>query len=342
MNKVEQLLEHAQNQEAQKFKDAFNSMRNSLNVWDDKGGSHSEAMAFICGNLIDDYTNLLTVIGYYWKTHLTEDTLKLHSSNDYLNGILRTFPVVVGSVQQRYGWNQVLEVSQMLLDTPDKQWNSSLPQNIVTKVLIKALGKTHTNWMEDSEILEKILKLGEIQTEGLIVMAVRHGNDQLLSYVAQTKSLKRNEAVYVIAEWSEKLAELMPVINADPSPSRRQNAMRVFPIAAPFVTVDQIIQYTRSNDPTVNLGNLREFVQLLDQWDGTTHFSPSEKWLQQMDLILENCETSPTTPNEEFVDKLVKVSGSKYPQAQHWRNTINHHKILQEVGSSSQTSIRKM
>lgn len=341
MKKIEQLLEHAQNDEAQKFKDVFNSLRNVLNVWEEKSGTHSEAMAFICGNLINQYTDLLTVVGYYWKTHLTEDTLKLHSSNDHLNGVLKTFPVVVGSVQQQYGWEQVAEVSQLLIDIPNKDC-SLLPQSIVTKVLIKALGKIQNDWVENAQTFEKILKLGEIEKEALVVMAVRHGNDRLLSYVAQTQHLDLKEAVFVIAEWSEKLAELMPVINADPTPSRRQNAMRMFPIAAPFATVDQIIQYTRSGDPQVNLGYLRQFVQQLDKWDGTEAFLPSDRWLQQMDLILENCETSPATSNEDFVNKLVQVSGNKYPQAQHWRNTINRHKMLQEVGQTSQTSPRKM
>lgn len=344
MKKIEQLLEHAHNNESQKFKDVFNSLRNSLNVWEDEGGTHAEAIAFIGGNLIEQYTDLLTVVGYYWKTHLTEDTLKSHSSSKHLNNVLRTFPIVLGSVQQHYGWEQVVEVSQLWMDAADPASESALPQSIVTKVFVKALGKMRTNWSENPETFKKMVDLGGVGKEGLVVMAVRHGNDQLLSYIAQTQSLEHKEAVFVIAEWSEKLAELMPVINADPTVSRRENAMRMFPIAAPFATVDQIIQFARrgDSDKEANLGHLREFIQQLDKWDGQTPFSPSDRWVQQIDLILENCETSPTTPNEDLVDKLVKVSGDKYPNAQHWRNTINRHKMLQEVGHGSQISTRKM
>lgn len=348
MKKIEQLLEHAHNNEEQKFKDTFNALRNSLNVWETNGGSPSEAIMLICGNLMDRYDDLLKVVGYYWKTALTADVLK-SPSNESSKGVLKTLPNVIGCVQQNYGWEQVVEVAHVFLNSPDPSIpaeTAETAQTAVKNILLHALGKLrNTNWSTPDpkidETIEKIIQVGKFTTEGLVVMAVRHGNDELLSYIAQTKSLTQKEAAFVVIEWSEKLSELMTVIDSYPKPSTRKNAMRMFPIAAPFATVDQILNIARLDDGTINLGPLGECVKKVDAWDRTTQLPISDRWLQQMDLILENCETSATTPNEDFVDKLVVLSADKYPQAQHWRNRINRHKMLQEVGGG-QLSNRKM
>lgn len=345
MKKIEQLLEHAHNNEEQKFKDTFNTLRNSLNVWETNGGSPSDAVMLICGQLIDRYNDLQTVIGYYWKTSLTAAALK-SPSGDYLNSVLKTLPNVIGCVQQHYGWEQVIEVAHVFLNSPDPAIASPIPQNVLTKVLIQALGKLrNTEWLEREDILQEIITIGKIKSEALVVTAVKHGNDELLLAVAETKGIPTLEAIFVACEWSEKLAEVMPVINSE-DPSRisisRKNALRMFPIVSPFVGVEQILDCACVENPNINTGELGIFIKQVQKWDGQKSLVPSTRSLQQIDLILENFELPNATKHEDLLNKIIILCADKYPHAQHWRNRINRHKMLQEVGGGGQISNRKI
>lgn len=343
MNKIEQLLAHARADEAQKFKDVFNSLRNSLNVWDEKGGTHSEAMAFISGNLIERYTDLLTVVDCYWKTHLTEDTLKSPSS-DYLNTILKTLPPVIGSVAQNYGWDEVLEVCAVFLNAPATE--SPIPQKVVTKLLIEALGKLRTTpWLDDLETLKKVVEVGKISEEAIVVTSVKNGNDQLLLAHVKLNSIQPLEAIYVASMWSEKLAEIMPVVNSgdtDKFVGGKKNLLRMFPIVYPFVNVEQILDCAREDNKKINLGPLKNFIVNLEKWNGVDKFSASRQDLQQIDLILENFELPMVTKHEDLLNKLVLVCADKYPQAQNWRNLLDRQKLMSEIDQTHATAVRKM
>lgn len=344
MKKIERLLEHAKNDETQKFKDAFNALRNSLNVWENNGGTPSEAVALICGNLIDRYDDLLTVVGYYWKISLPSDALK-SSTSDYLNNILKTFPTVVGVVQQNYSWEQVLDFCSVFLTTADAS-ESPVPQRVITKALGEALGKFRgTQWVDNLETLKKVVEMGKINAEHLVVTSVKSGNDPLLSAAIQLNGIKPLESIYVVSEWSEKLAELMPVINSE-DPSKfaggKKNAFRMFPIVSPFIDVEQILDCAREDNKNINLGNLGEFVKKVDKWNGRDFFSPSNRDLQQIDLILENFALPLVTKHEDLLNKLVLLCADKYPQAQNWRNLLDRQKLMSQIEQSHTVTTRKI
>lgn len=344
MRKIEQLLEHAQNNEAQKFKDVFNTLRNSLNVWEQNGGTPTEAIALISGNLIDRYDDLVTVVGYYWKLHLTADALK-SPTGDYLNSILKTLPIVIGAVQQNYGWEPVLDVCSVFLKNPHDS-ESSLPQRVVTKSLGEALGKLRTTqWLDNLETLKKVVEVGRINDEHLVVTSVKSGNDQLLSAAIQLNGIKPLEAIYVASMWSEKLAEIMPVINSE-EPSKfasgKKNALRMFPIVAPFVNVEQIFDCAREDNKKINLGPLRNFIEKLEKWNTQDKFSTSNHDLQQIDLILENFELPLVTKHEDLLNKLVLLCTDKYPHAQNWRNLLDRQKLISEIDQTHTTAVRKI
>lgn len=344
MKKIEQLLEHAQNNEAQKFKDAFNTLRNSLNVWENNGASHSEAIAFICGNLIDRYDDLRTFVECYWKTVLTSDMLK-QTTGDYLNSILKTFPTAIGVVQQNYSWEHVLDLCSIFLTTADGS-DSPVPQRVVTKTLGEALGKLrNTEWLDNLETLQKVVQIGKINAEHLIVTSVKSGNDPLLSAAIQLNGIKPLEGIYVASEWSEKLAELMPVINSE-EPSKfasgKKNALRMFPIVSPFINVEQILDCAREDNKNINLGRLRAFVKKVDEWNGRDSFSHSATDLPQIDLILENFELPLVTKHEDLLNKLVLLCTDRYPQAQNWRNLLDRQKLISQIDQSHTSATRKM
>lgn len=341
MKKIEQLFEYAQNDEPEKFKDAFNTLCNSLNVWEINGGTPSEAVALICGNLIDRYDDLLTVIGYYWKVSLTSDELQSPSS-DRLKNILKTCPTVIGAVQQNYTWEHVLDVCNVFLKNADQTSGSPIPQKVITKVLTQALGKfRNTQWLESMDTLRKVVGVGNISTEAIVVTSVQSGNDQLLSAIIELNGIKPLEAIYVASEWSEKLAESLTE-KASKFASGKKSYLRMFPIVYPFVNVEQILDCAREDNKNINLGNLRQFIKRVDAWNGLDPFSPSSRNLQQIDLIFENLQLPAATKHENLLNKLVVLCADKYPQAQNWRNLLDRHKILQEVEPSSQTSVRKI
>jgi len=347
MNKIEELLAHARANETQKFKDVFNSLRNSLNVWAKNGGSPSEATIYICGNLTERCDDLLTIMGYYWKSTITDDHL-LDRPSDYTKAIFQTLPNVVGAVHQSYGWEKVLEVVNVFLKSIDNTNNSTVPQNLVTNVLFQALGKLRTNFVEQPVLFQKFIDIGKLKNEGLIPTAVTNGNDDLLSATIKLNGIEPAHAVYVASKWSEIVAEYMPVLNSeDPSigSTRRKTTMRVFPIVSPYINVEDILDHAPVDNPHVNFGTLGDFVKRVKEWDGSKKISASVRELQQIDLILEHFDLPSATKHEDLLNKLVVLSGNQFAQAQNWRNIIGREKLLVEMGQTDQpqkVAIRKI
>jgi hypothetical protein len=178
-----------------------------------------------------------------------------------------------------------------------------------------------------------------------VVTSVKNGNDQLLLAHVKLNSIQPLEAIYVASMWSEKLAEIMPVVNSgdtDKFVGGKKNLLRMFPIVYPFVNVEQILDCAREDNKKINLGPLKNFIVNLEKWNGVDKFSASRQDLQQIDLILENFELPMVTKHEDLLNKLVLVCADKYPQAQNWRNLLDRQKLMSEIDQTHATAVRKM
>jgi len=334
MKKIESLVELASflPLDEKKFKENFKGIGQSIAMFGENVPD-CETMTLILGYLSHRKADWQKVYTAYWTTILS--TSEASYTTEDFNSFGKVLTRIMNCAMQEGGPSALLDVIngylRCLPTGPEKKFKNVL-MNTVGRVLFKM---KDTDWEKPfaSNILEEIIKTCEMKPEYIVVKSLEAGNEKILKHVASTHGLRQEEAAYVITRWAETITQY--VRRSKTKPKNSADLDRMFPIAVPFIDLNQLLGLVLSNNRSVNFGHLREWLQEVNTCNdvsslNTTTSSPQE----ELDLIIRNMPIPQHTPYEKLIEKLTILGKNEFTQAQNWLNHINRQKMAAELEAS--------